>query len=401
MKIGILVPDGFPDQNAVGRVTHMMAKGLLSQDQQVCVLARWSSGEELSDEEAHIRVRTFGRFDRSRRAKVPLAVWITSALGLASTALLCVASGVLDCTIIYGISPLFLPAAIMGRVFGRRMVFVQFDLYRPSSLDGGWKHRFEGLYRFTETFIARSARMLLISESELLIRKFKELAPGVALFPKWPPSDSAFFSAGMPNEGRRICDLLANVPLVIYVGGINRVEGVDVLICAMKEVVALIPEAQLVIVGSLSGDILCGPAPDYHALPRQLGIPGSVRFLGRLGRESVRNLLAAADCLVLPKREHETNSAANPIKLGEYLASGRPVAATRVCGIERWLKDGEEILLCRAGDQKDLARVICQILRSPEWARQLGERGQKAGVAHCDYTQWGKAFLEEWNTVGR
>ena len=395
-RVLIVVPGPFPDGNAVGRATYMMAKGLEAHGQQVRVCARWGSAEGSLDVESKIVLATFGRFDQSYRTKMPYLSWLTSALGFGAYALFQVTVGDYDCIILYGVSPLFLPAAIVACLLGRRVAFVQYDLYRPSGLDGTWKHRLTWFYAFTERFLARSSRMMVLSESQLLIKRFGELAPKVPMFPNWPPTDADFFFAGDPTAGRRVCNVPAHIPLVMYVGTISRLEGVDLLIEAMREVVSAMPEATLVIAGREGGDVFPGRAPDYSSLPAVHGVAGSVRFLGVAGRNVVRDLLAAADCLVMAKREHEGNAAASPIKLGEYLTSGRPVVTTRVCGIEGWLTDGRDVVFCRPGDPADLAAALLRVLRDKAGAARIGQAGQVAGRRHCDFRQWGASFLQAW-----
>jgi glycosyltransferase involved in cell wall biosynthesis len=399
----ILVAMPFPDGNSVGRAAHMIAKALESQGVKVVVLSRWSSGTKQKPVESTISVVTFGHVNQyarlGSRAGIGRWVWIKSTMGIALASVWRVAIGGADGVIVYGPSPLFLPAVAVACVLRRPFAYAQYDLYRPSSQDYWWKQRAAALYESTERFFARHASLLLLSESELLLRRFAELAPNSPAFPNWPPIDFGFFANGNPECGRDLCGVQPGTPLIVYVGAISRLEGVDILIEAMKEVAAAIPEARLIIAGAVWPDILPGLPPDFTALPNKYGIADKVRFLGVVDKERVRNLLAAADCLVMPKRAHEGNEAASPIKLGEYLASGRPVVASRVCGIEKWLKAGREILFCEPGNSGSLARVITTVLRHPEWAGRIAKRGRPVGEEHCSYQRWGERMVQAWVSI--
>jgi glycosyltransferase involved in cell wall biosynthesis len=399
----ILVPMAYPDGNSVGRASHMIAKALEFRKVNVFVLARWSSGKKQKRMKGIISVDTFGHLNQftglGSQNRVNRLAWIKSACGLALVSAWQAATKRTDGIIVYGLSPLFLPAAIVASILRRPFAYVQYDLYRPNSQDSWWKQRLAGFYEWIERFFARNARLLLLSESELLLRKFAELAPGRPSFPNWPPIDFDFFANGNSKKGRDLCNLQPGIPLIVYVGAICRLEGVDILIEAMKEIGAIIPDARLIIAGAVIPDILPGSPPDFMGLATKYEIADKVRFLGIIDKEAVRDLLAAADCLVMPKRDHEGNEAASPIKLGEYLASGRPVVASRVCGIEKWLKAGKEILFCQPGNSKSLARVITTVLKHPNWASCIAERGRPIGEEHCSYQRWGERMLKAWTAT--
>ena len=397
----LLVPDTFPGNGAVGRATHMMAKALVENGVRVIVLARWCSGERLPAADSSVEVTTFGHFDKRRGQSLGRTAWFVSAIHFAAHVAWRMVRGGFSGAICYGLSPLLLPAALVARVLRRPIAFVQYDLYRPTNMDNRWKQRLSRLYDVSERFLARSSRLLVLSESSLLMEKFAHLAPGVSQFTRWPPTDISYFRGGDPKRGREVCGVGPETPLIIYTGAISRLEGVDLLLEAMPVVVARHPDAVLVIAGRVVGDVFPGTMPDYHALPRHLGVEYNVRFLGLVGRETVRDLLAAADCLVMAKRDHEGNAAASPIKMGEYLASGRPVVTTRVCGVDGWLTDGMDVVFCRPGDPADLAAALLRVLRDKAGAARIGQAGQIAGRRHCDFRQWGRSFLQAWRESSR
>ena len=371
----------------------MMALGLRSQDVPVSVLARWkSAGNELHPGTG-IDVKAFGCLDRGAARGPGRLAWLASLLGFAFLAAWRVGLRRCDGVIVYGLSPAFLPAALLARVRRIPYVFVQYDLYEPTAHDPVWKRLAARLYRFSEAFLARGASLLALSESDLLVRKFQAVAPGLPAFRNWPPTDTEYFFEGDAARGRELAGAAPGVPLIVYTGAISRLEGVDTLIEAMSKVVESHPSAVLAIAGSVGGDMFPGEAPDYHAMPSRLGIPANVRFLGMVNRSCVRDLLASADCLAMPKRDHVGNAAASPIKLGEYLASGRPVVASNLCGIDGWLETGRSVFLVVPGDSLDLGRAICTVLSSPEKAAAIGAAGREAGIRHCDFKHWGARFV--------
>jgi glycosyltransferase involved in cell wall biosynthesis len=83
----------------------------------------------------------------------------------------------------------------------------------------------------------------------------------------------------------------------------------------------------------------------------------NVHFLGRKPYDEVAGYMAAADVLIMPWNNSEWIRACNPIKLKEYLASGRPVVTTDFPALDGW-RD----LVTVARSAEGFARAIRQAL---------------------------------------
>lgn len=102
--------------------------------------------------------------------------------------------------------------------------------------------------------------------------------------------------------------------------------------------------------------------------------PGA-RFIGPVGLESKRRLLAAARCLIVPSRVPETSSLVSM----EALASGTPVVAFRTGALPDIVRHGRTGLLVSTGDE------MAQALRGletidPAECRRDAERRFSAGT---------------------
>ena len=105
-------------------------------------------------------------------------------------------------------------------------------------------------------------------------------------------------------------------------------------------------------------------------LARTLGIGDRTFFIGRC--EDVGSLFSISDVCVLSSRAEGF-----PNAILEYMAAGRPVVATDVGGAREAIVQGETGYLVAAGDDQQLAEHITALLRDPENARAMGERGQQ------------------------
>jgi starch synthase len=61
----------------------------------------------------------------------------------------------------------------------------------------------------------------------------------------------------------------------------------------------------------------------------------------------------------------------------EYMEAARPVVATRVGGVPDLIDDGEQGLLVESQDPEAFAAAVASLLRDPERARTMGERGRE------------------------
>jgi glycosyltransferase involved in cell wall biosynthesis/cytidylate kinase len=128
----------------------------------------------------------------------------------------------------------------------------------------------------------------------------------------------------------------------------------------------------LVLVGGTEKDLeRVGTAKAYHELPNVLLVPHSPS-------EKVPAYLSAADVLVLPNMptSEESIRYTSPIKLFEYMASGRPIVAADLPSIREVLSE-ETAILFVAGNGDALARGIGRALAAPDEVKQLSERARK------------------------
>jgi glycosyltransferase involved in cell wall biosynthesis len=136
-------------------------------------------------------------------------------------------------------------------------------------------------------------------------------------------------------------------PTLVFAGRLSVQKAVDVALEALTRV----QDVELV----LAGD---GPdAEKLRARSRELGLDGRTRFLGPQSRETVFELLRAADAVVLSSKWENF-----PHVLVEALAVGTPVIATDTGGVGEIVRDGENGVLVPPGDADALAAAIRRYL---------------------------------------
>ena len=184
-----------------------------------------------------------------------------------------------------------------------------------------------------------------------------------------------------PGSGRAVRDALGiapDAPVVMYTGTFEAYQGLDLLYETMPHVLAGRPDARLVLVG---GD------PDQvesaRARVRSMGLDHAVIFAGQRPAEEIPSYLDAATLLASP-RSTGTNT---PLKIYQYLRSGRPIVATRLRTHTQVLSD--ETAFLAEPSPRPFAEVILAAFANPERASEVGARAR--ALAETKYSD--EAFL--------
>lgn len=153
--------------------------------------------------------------------------------------------------------------------------------------------------------------------------------------------------------------------IVLFVGRIEQIKGIDVLLRALGLLFFRHPELRndlclLVVGGALDpGD----DAPEteklteLHRLVHQHRMEANVSFVGSLEQQRLAVFYAAADVCAVPSLTESFGLVAL-----EAMACGTPVVGTRVGGLQKLIEDQESGLLVPAGDYQALAEAIAQVL---------------------------------------
>jgi glycosyltransferase involved in cell wall biosynthesis len=121
---------------------------------------------------------------------------------------------------------------------------------------------------------------------------------------------------------------------------------------------------------------------------------GDCLLPGIVPPEDVPEYLAAADVVVSPHADLR-NFIGSPIKIFEYMASGRPIVASRLAQLAEILTDEQTALLVPPGDPIALAAALERLMTDPELGRRLGRRAQEEARASHSWDARMHAILSE------
>lgn len=130
-----------------------------------------------------------------------------------------------------------------------------------------------------------------------------------------------------------------------------------------------------------------GPArAALEALAAAEGVADRVRIVGVVGRDEIRNYVAAFDVALQPA----ANPYASPLKLFEYLALGRAIVAPAQPNLLEVLHDGVDAVLFDPQAPDALEVALDRLVHQPELRAALGPQAAQL-IASRDYTWMGNA----------
>ncbi|MBK6768818.1 MAG: glycosyltransferase [Ardenticatenales bacterium] len=172
--------------------------------------------------------------------------------------------------------------------------------------------------------------------------------------------------------------------MILFVGRMDPIKGLDTLIRAMGIVVARDPSLRenaclCVVGGDTSEDLRRADAElgRLNDLAESLGLGHLVRFIGALGQDALRYYYNAAEVVVVPSRYESFGMVAL-----EAMACGTPVIASDVGGLSTLIRDGRTGFLVPDGDPEALAAKLQPLLALPEIHDTLGEHGIATAEAY-------------------
>ena len=173
---------------------------------------------------------------------------------------------------------------------------------------------------------------------------------------------------------RRHLGLARETPLVLYTGTFEAYQGLDLLFEAMAVVATARPDARLVLAGGTTEQIARACEQCKAA-----GIDGRTVFAGERPARDIPAYLLAADVLVSP-RSRGTNT---PLKIYQYLRSGKPIVATRLLTHTQVLSDETAILT--GVSAREFADGVLRALADPARAAAIGARARHLAATKYSY----------------
>ena len=233
----------------------------------------------------------------------------------------------------------------------------------------------EGEYRIEgeNQVLRRADRVVVATVAELTQLRFLYKAngnmvvipPGVDVSHFYPiPSDEAKMFIGLKPEDR----------MVLFVGRIERLKGVDTLIQAMS-CLQLKQQDRPVHLAIIGGDPAASPEEMTAEMTRlqklcdDLAVGQTVVFLGKRDQDRLPYYYSAAEVLVMPSHYESFGMVAL-----EAMACGTPVIASEVGGLAYLVRDGETGFTIPDQEPEELCDKISWLLNDAQLHATMSQR---------------------------
>ncbi len=213
--------------------------------------------------------------------------------------------------------------------------------------------------------------------------------------------DPAMFRPMRQADARELLRRDPCEQMILFVGRIEQIKGIDVLLRALGLLFFRRPELRsqvrlLVVGGALDPSDDASESDKIHELRRlvhQHRMEANVSFVGSLDQPTLALYYAAADVCAVPSLTESFGLVAL-----EAMACGTPVVGTRVGGLQTLIEDGRSGLLVPAGDYQALAEAIAQVLTDARLRMHLAH-GARERAEHYSWRMVADRVEELYATV--
>lgn len=160
-----------------------------------------------------------------------------------------------------------------------------------------------------------------------------------------------------------------------FTGSLKRWHGVDVMMEAFRMAHAKAANLHLLVVGD-------GPERGWiDGYVRGARLEHAVTMTGWMNHQDLPSALATMDVAIAPYPE-ASDFYFSPLKLFEYLATGRAIVASRIGQITELVRHDDNGVLVQPGDPEELSAALLALRGDPARAGRLAAAAAREGAKH-------------------
>ncbi len=178
-------------------------------------------------------------------------------------------------------------------------------------------------------------------------------------------------------------------PLVLYLGQLHDGQYVELFIKSAEVVLEHCPQTKFMIIGGGSR------FNDLKNLVKSLAIEKNIIFTNSIPHSAIPTHIAAADVCVACFEDNDITRCKSPLKIAEYLASGKAIVASNVGEVRNMV--GGAGILTEAGNSVDLAGPIIKVLKDEALRIQMGLRARERSLRKYNWRVSAENLLKAYD----
>ena len=201
--------------------------------------------------------------------------------------------------------------------------------------------------------------------------------------------DSEKFNPKISGNRIREKYSLGTSPTILVVGSGIILKGVIFVFFALKEIVKVMPNVKLVVVG-----VETKHKERMISIINNLKIQTNVILVERIPNYELPYYYSSSDVVVLPSLQENF-----PVVLLEAMSSGKPIVASRVGGIPEVVKDNENGILVEPANVNQMVDALLCLLGNSSMRNKMGIAGRKMVEEKFDWKKIGREYLIEFEKL--
>ena len=191
-------------------------------------------------------------------------------------------------------------------------------------------------------------------------------------------ADRQTLCPGLPREAR----------VIGIVGRLVCLKGHLTLLAVMKDVLAAVPDAYLLVIGEGPDEAV------FRQEAEQLGVADHVIWKGRVEPEILAQYYHIMDVLAMPSHWEGFG-----LTVAEAMAAGRPVVGSDVPGLREVVEDGVTGFLVPVNDADALARRLIALVSNASAGKAMGRKGLDRARQFFDVAAHDRKWLEAYTSL--
>lgn len=245
-------------------------------------------------------------------------------------------------------------AAMVGKVLRRKKLVVDWDDLWGGGFANSHSFLIRKILEKSEVFFLRFADRITCA-SQMLYKKASSVYANKGNVYYLPNGcKTKHFSRTEYHQARQKLGYELNEVILLSMGNTYNSITLDLLFDTYRALLNTRSEIKLIMLSSIE---LPPTKKDQYS-----DILSRILFTGYVSDEQKDLYLSAANILVLPMENNPIEEARFPIRLGDYLLSGRPIVSNAVGEVKYYLEKYQAGLTCQPDSPEDFARAILTML---------------------------------------